>query len=282
MMIRIINICKFAVQTGLLFVKGIGTILKTIWRGKRTKFKKKNIDVLIIGNGPSLIDIDLEKIIKKSDEIACVNFFPAKDNRFMKIKPEYLCLLDPVFFDEKRNTEQKQLLCNVLERVDWQLKIICHQKCKLPINNGYISYEWINSNDFYGIGLEKFRIFLYRNNFANCGQQNVVIGALYYFISQRVRQIYLAGVDLTAFRDIVVDEENNVFVEQRHHYEDSRRVLIDPKSWKKGELYKYIACFQTMFEQFYYVARYAEVQDVKIYNLSLNSFVDVFEKMRIE
>ena len=91
MISRIINIIcnqsQYIFQIVWTIMKGIGCILTTQIRGKRVQFHRKNNDVLILGNGPSLNDIELEKVLCKCDEIACVNFFPTKDKRFFDIKP---------------------------------------------------------------------------------------------------------------------------------------------------------------------------------------------------
>ena len=121
-----------------MLLKGLRICLKTILEGTREKFSlEPDKKVLIMGNGPSLKDIDLDKLMVEVTDIVCVNYFPLKDENFFIIKPKYLCILDPVFFEKSTDStdEKKIQLINLLEKVDWTLKIITLQNQELLLKN---------------------------------------------------------------------------------------------------------------------------------------------------
>lgn len=276
MISRIVKLIKAFIES----LKGIYFSMRTLLSGKREKFvEEPDKSVLIMGNGPSLANTDIEKILEKKPYVACVNFFPAKDKRFMEIKPEFLCLFDPIFFKQTPSSEEKKKeLFDILEKVDWPLKIICTQGHRLSVQNENISYAHIASYSYYGEGLRKFRHFLYRHNLTNCGLQNVMIGAGYYFVSKKMKEIYLAGLDMSEFKMLYVGEENEVYVAAQHHYGNEKIKHSELGLFKRGEFYKLLGCYVTMFEQFYGLEKYAKSQGVKVYNLTPESYVDVFEK----
>lgn len=259
-------------------LKGISCVFRTLCKGKRAKLEKYSKNVLIIGNGPSLNEVELEKIVSVCDDVVCVNLFPLRDERFWEIKPKYLCLIDPCYYEEEKE-EEIELLFQALEKVDWEMKLLCTQKSKLPISNSKISYEYINSCPFYGHGLRYFRKMLYDNNLANCGQQNVVTAIIYYFVAKYAKTIYLIGTDMTEFRNLYVDINNDVYIENPHCYEKEEVERLYPTYFKRGELYRHLWCYQRTFEQLYYVAEYAKINNVVVKNLSVNSYLDMFDKM---
>lgn len=240
-------------------------------------------NVLVLGNGPSLNNVDIEKLVFLEEgelDIVCVNYFPSKENIFWKIKPQYLCLIDSVYFEKNEifENDNKELF-DVLERVDWDIKIICFCKNTIPVKNEHITYEWISAKSLYRVSLPKFRHFLYKKNLVNCGAQNVIIAALYYFVTKNSNCIYLAGVDMSEFKFLFIDEDNNILVESTHSYGVEKVNCLDHKVVKKGEFYKLLGFYTRMFEQFSILSEYARLQKVKIYNLYKNSYIDVFEKI---
>lgn len=260
--------------------KGFIYSCRTLVSGSREKFvEEPDKKVLIMGNGPSLNHTDIEKIIDQDTYVVCVNFFPTKDERFFKIRPQYLCLLDTVFFQyAPRHEEKKAELFEILEQVDWPLKIICAQGYTLPVKNSNISYSWMNGYSFPGMNIKSIRYYLYRHNLVNCGMQNVVIGAGYYFVSKKVREIFLAGVDMSEFKQLTIGEDNEIYVLTQHSYGEERIKYSDTGIFKKGDFCILLGCYVKMFEQFRCLSEYAEAQGVKIVNLSPASYIDVFEK----
>lgn len=274
---------KWVIYALSVIGRGVFYSIKTIAAGDRTDFSIKiEKDILVCGNGPSLSDVNLKKINPNDMDVAVVNFFPVSNPSFFIIKPKYLFLLDGAFFTKKEEMEDVQLYDNVnrlktiLEKVDWDLVVVTHQRYNMKIMNKNIRFEKLSNYSLCGDVLNKFVDLLYRNNLVNVGGSNVIIGALFYFINKiRNHNIYLAGVDMSEFKHLVVDKENNVFVDAIHNYGANRKKV----KVKPGGLYISLGWYQKMFEQFYYLSQYATRRNVAVYNLSTNSYLDSFAKI---
>ena len=265
-------------------LKGSYLSLRTLCAGNRDTFRSKSgKDVLFCGNGPSLSRIDLKKARKNGMDIACVNFFPSKNKDFFKVKPDYLFLLDPAFFNYSEmhcQTDQESLqikeLYDVLKKVDWNLEVVVRQGAKLPIKNDCLKVTAISKYSYSGEGATPFLDFLYRHDLLIPGAQNVSIAAVFFLLNRTAGTIYLSGVDMSEFKCLVVDENNEVFVETVHNYGTSR--IPTQGLIKKGELYRLLGLYQLMFEQFYYLSRYARRLKRTVINLAPESCLDVFDK----
>ena len=271
------NILKAILEYMRIILLSIYKIAGTLHYGKRARFNPEpEKEVIILGNGPSLNDIDLYEVNKSNLDIACVNFFPTRNECFAVIKPKYLVLLDPGFYGERENLDsQVKELYDKLERVSWEMTILCLQNRKLPINNPKITFEKINISVLHSEKMHKFLDALYRRNLLCLGMRNVIIGAGFYFVCKRYKHIYYAGVDMSEFKMLFVDEQNRVYVDAVHNYGKERHysTIIG-----KGEFYQLLEMYQGMFKELHFLAEFAERSGVQVTNLSVNSYIDVFEK----
>ena len=258
--------------------------------GKRCKPEiQSDKSVLLLGNGPSLNNLDLDILSKKYD-VACVNWFVIKDiSRFLKIKPRYYFLLDPGFFlfglesrtEEELNTLYQNLseLKNIFESIDWEMTLIIPQVYNFSLNNKHIKLKTIAVRDICGDYLKKYLYFLYKNNFALCGSQNVLCGALHYFIMNKFKIVYISGADMNEFKAHSVDERNHVICEFTHFYGNDIIDRTEAGHIMPGEFYKFLGYYVKMLKEFHYLREFADFQGVKVINLSPYSFIDSFEKI---
>ena len=265
----------------VLFIKGVYYSFQTLCGGSRVLFNSKiKKDILVCGNGPSLTEIDLQKVYDAGVAIAVVNFFPLYNSCFFTIKPRYLFLLDPDFFVpyDMLREEIKQLL-NVLEKVDWDMKIVSGQGNYFRVSNDHIRHEHISKFSLKSDILTNFIDWLYTNDLVVTGTMNVVIAALFYFINRTEGTIYLSGVDMSDITRIGVDGNNEMYIYTKHNYGDERIPVV---AFKKGEFYKLVDMYKCAFEEFYYTAKYAKRKRVSVINLSIESCLDMFEKKQID
>lgn len=232
--------------------------------------------VMVFGNGPSLCDIDLPAVKAAGIELACVNFFPIRHDAFWSLRPGYLFLLDPDFYAPTPLPEVAQLWA-ALEKVTWPMEIIVPQGSKVSVVNDRLRIVPLSRFGVVGDALFGLQYWLYRRNLVTVGFQNVVIGAGFYFITRRVPRLYYAGIDMSEFRIYHVDEDNRIYGNYVHSYGQSSEYQTDVA---KGEFYRLLGMYQNMFAQFHYLALYARRQGVPVTNLSVDSYVDVFEKSR--
>lgn len=240
-----------------------------------------NSKILIVGNGPSSKDIDLQEVSKKGISILCVNYFASQNKDFLQIKPRYYCIIDPAFYNDKYGyTDETENLINILNNVNWDMTYICLSNQNLSrLQNPHINVVNLNKIEYTG---RYWKYTLYSNNKANFGFQNVILAALYFCITADAQEIYLCGVDSDWHRELFVDENNVVYREDRHFYGVNRINLITKGEIKVGEFYKYIGYYYNTMREFYYSSQYATYKKVNIYNLTLNSFIDVYEKKSID
>ena len=257
-------------------------VIDIIKRKKRYIANNHRTDeAIVLGNGPSLNDIDIASLKTKGIKICCVNYFPLKKQEvFFDIKPEYLCLMDPGFFDYTIEAEKKdyEAFLDVLNKVKWKLEIIAPAGKRLPIENTYITYEWINTHKISYCSSDMLNFFLYKHNLALPGLQNVTIGGLYYFLTANFKKIYIGGVDMSDFKNLYVDENNRVYVDSTHSYGSTRYYYDEMQECGIVEFAPILGAYQRMFVEFKQLSKYAKYLGIEVVNLSINSYIDVFKK----
>ena len=230
-------------------------------------------DILVLGNGPSASELDFAGLIGRYD-FCCVNFFCLRNNMFKQIKPKFYILIDTIFFKGKKAKEE---LWNMLESVDWPMYLITYNDITLPVENSNIIKMGINRN-YYGGEFNGLKQLLFNRNIATIGYQNVIIAAIYFFVMERVStKVYLAGVENDWHKEFYVDENNQVFSESVHFYGKEKM------KWNcnKGEFYKCIYEYYMTAYQYHIMSEYAKGNGVSVYNTTMHSFIDVFDKKKI-
>lgn len=266
---------RFLVKSLLLFLKHTfyGEVMKL------EDDEKKN-EVIIMGNGPSLKDLHFNRIDRNNYKVCCVNYYPAKEKEFWRIKPDFLCLIDPAFFDYvvESKIEDYNKLLRVLESVDWNLKIIAPYGKKMNVKNDNISYVWVNTNQPVKDIFCWEKWWLFNNNMANPGMQNVILGALYFFLASNSKKIYVTGVDFSEFKYLYVDEDNRVYVDTIHSYGSQRHYFDELPIKGFTEFHVILEAYRKMFFEAYKIRQYADYKDIEIINLSVQSYIDSFRK----
>ncbi len=284
---KICNILEDLLISITIFTKGFICALKTLCKGKHFTHEK-NIDkkVILLGNGPSLKKIDIIKLSRNYD-MACVNWFACNNPDFFVIRPKYYFLIDPAFYHKNEKTfydrkKQVEELTEVMNQVTWKMTIIAPQRNMLETNNRNITYSHISSSVVNGDMCKAYLHHLYDRNLAICGMQNVLCAALHFFIVKGFGKVYLAGVDFDEFKSYVVDERNHVLAVYKHFYGERIVDCTETNYIPLGSFYRWLGFYAKMMKEFHYVSEYATSKNVQIKNLTLNSYIDLFEKTRWE
>lgn len=245
---------------------------------KAKEYTNKNEKIILIGNGPSAKDFLLQNECK-GYKYCCVNYFALDEDLFQLVKPNYYCIIDSMFYKKEFLEKEKKVieLLKILEKVNWKMKIICYNGNKLPLNNKWIEYHYINEN-YIGGSVNKAKLYLFDHNMANCGFQNVIVAALFYFVMSNAKKIVLTGVENNWHNELIVDENNNVLRNDTHFYGKQLLNLTEQGEIGKGELYKYFQFYYLTLYEYSIIAEYAKKKGVSIFNSCQNSFIDVFEK----
>lgn len=236
--------------------------------------------IIIMGNGPSLrqtIDTNLD-ILEKNDTLA-VNF-AANTPEFFQIKPRYYVLADPFFFNETKAENVISLYEN-LGRVDWPMTLIVPVKARIKVDNNSIDIKRFN---MVGIdGAEGLKQMLFDARLAMPRPRNVLIPSIMSAIWLGYKDIYIVGADHSWMKTIDVDSDNRVVSIQPHFYKDNKKELDRSKSaYANILLHEVVHSFYVAFKAYHAIARYAAKKGIRIFNATPESFIDAFERRKLE
>ncbi len=246
--------------------------------------------IAILGNGPSLIK-DIEKLIKNDiDNYLVVNDF-ISSSLFNSVRPKYYILADPAYFDPNINDKS----------IEETLRLLCEIEYELFLFVPFIYFEIFSVNNPNSIsninlkvipyhtneyrGFERIRFYLYRAGLSMPKVQNVIIPAIFNSINMGYRNVYLLGVDHSWMTDLRVDENNNVCTIVRRFYDNNSDNILTPFLKISKEPYKIFEILSDLsitFFGYHILEKYSQIQKCKIYNLTMDSFIDAFEKKAIK
>ena len=236
----------------------------------------------VLGNGPSLSD-SIE-LISKGDDVIMVNDSLLTE-LFFELEPRYLCFADPVYFektDDGNQEKNKRQMVEKLEQVDWNLTIVMPAGADIPafhINDAYISFCYVNTVVL-DHSIKFARWPLYKQNFSMPSLQNVIVCGIYVSLQKGYHKVYLHGVDSDSYKNICINQQNEMVMREFHYYGNSDRNLNEEKhhGFVKGTLYKRLMCEVTMFRSYVDLASYAKHLGISVINASPNSMIDAFER----
>lgn len=282
----------------LLTVVSFGRLIKYSKIAHRFPLKiRVSRSLCIIGNGPSLKESLNESCFAEfieDKDVFCVNTFVLSE-QFIELKPQYYLFLDPEFWESTATDESQKLSQDILNRLQqvttWKMKIflpinakksLFAQKLTL-INNITLSY--FNNCPFNGF--KWLRFFMYSKGASMPLGQNVLIGALFLGINMGYRKIYVIGADMSLHQNVVLRQDNIICGHVQRFYEDTLTTVTEvvpflnqgaTPYWRMAELFQ---AFADTFKAFEDIAEYAHYVDVKVYNVSKVTFIDVFERCGI-
>lgn len=248
---------------------------------------KKNSKLFILGNGPSLLgQIDFIYENREISELICVNGF-SRNIEYESLKPEIYFLIDPVFFknDWKSYDIANSTLSCIKQKTNWDLLLIIPRKWKNSkslkqlSNNTNISIGYINYVPFVG-KLNFIKKSLLKLELSTPVLQNVLIAAIYFGVNRKYKEINLFGTDHTWLNDLVVDENNIVYLKDHHFYESKTIQLVNSDKTPK-KAYFFISQIQTMLKEYSVLDSYAKEMGITIINYTVNSHIESFEKKKI-
>jgi hypothetical protein len=280
-----------------LFIQSVYSFL-TILRFfvKPIKLAQQNInsEVFILGNGSSLQD-GLSKfsneLIKK--DLLVVNEF-CLSKYFEILKPKYYVLVDQAYLkdfniSEKFLITQQKILEIFCNNVSWEITIfipfIAENKMKwlnLQNLNKKIEIQFVNINTI--SGFDRIKYFLYSKNMGMPRVQNVIIASIFLAINMNYKNIFLLGTDHSMHQDIVVNKNSNLCIAIKHfNSSDSLKPFYsDYLEQNILKIDQFFLMWSLTFQGYYQLKKYSEINNIQIYNTSLNSFIDAFPKIDLE
>lgn len=253
------------------------------------KYSIKDRDLVILGNGPSLIDLlDKGQKFFEDKDLICVNFFPLS-NYFVTTKPSIFITSAPeLWFDNVDDIylEKSEKLFKALgEKTQWPLKLF------IPFS-ARKSGSWeshISNNDnieivyFNDIGVEGFQsliFWFFKKNLTMPRPHNVLIPAIFNAINMGYQNIYLWGAENNQFLEMSVDDQNNALIRQKHFYDSSN---VQAKIMKKAgigkrRVHEILHKFMLSFEGYHIIRKYADNRGVRVINQTPDSMIDAFDR----
>ena len=248
---------------------------------------KSDEELVILGNGPSLNDtMANNKEFLLARHLLAVNF-AANTPIFTELKPKFYMLTDPVFFNRMELDNVQQLWRNFAETVDWEMTLFIPTKAKKKgdwfnnvIKNKNITICTYNMTPVEGV--QWFENMAYNHHWGMPRPRNVLIPSIMQGIAMRYKTIYLAGADHSWLKTLSVDDDNRVVSIQPHFYKEAKseeeRIK---KDYMNIPLHQVLESMYIAFRTYHVIRRYADYRGVKVINITPNSFVDAFARLKI-
>ena len=108
---------------------------------------------------------------------------------------------------------------------------------------------------------------------------NVMVPAIFIAIKLTNKNVFLSGVDHSWLRELHVDNDNKVLFYNQHFYDkDIKAKQFDYSGQRYMKLHEILNTMSKAFESYHILQEYAEYKQIKIINLTQNSYIDAFEK----
>ena len=287
----------------LLFVPPI------FFRLKKSLFPKQEIDycsipkinrsgdkMIVIGNGPSLNkSIELYGDIISQTTCMMVNE-SCMTPLFETIKPAFYFLVDPVYYDDENNKHyvptRNDVIDSLISKTIWPMSIImpkyargCNLVERLRANNNikvlYYETNWKIPNN-----LTQYEA--WDENLVIPPGQTVLNTAVWLSIYWGYPETYLIGADTSFLADLRVDQETNVLYTVDTHFYSNEEVYKERYDSQKQRrpvrtnLYTELFSIGTALKAYWELRGYADWKGVKVYNASEYSWIDAFERKKLE
>lgn len=243
---------------------------------KSFSYLKRSESLVIIANGPSIIDQmnDIEK--HKECDFACMNYFPVYSKAFERLRPCYFFGVDTMLYDINHPDEEKRkdtrILREKMNNVGWNMIAFMNMDESLKLKNRKIKEIRLTGYMIDGV-YSKFRGKLFDYNLALPKTNTVATLAILTGIRLGYKNIYLYGLDMSQFENIKVDKNNRTINSDPHFYEHDNK-----KSILKNDIVGVNMAGYYSLMSFRTLNIYAKERECKIYNCSNHSYVDAFER----
>jgi hypothetical protein len=227
-----------------------------------------------LGNGPSLkADLDRNIELFCNNDVTVVNTM-CKSALYKVIKPKFYILLDPICFDSKW-TEYDAVVEGLLN-TDWDMYLflpfsLCPKEFQTILStNPNLKIVFFNATRV--VGLSKIAFFLYKNDLGMPYLRNVMTQAIMCAVNKGYKKVFLYGADHSWTRDLDADENNRIYIKDKHFYEeDVKRYL--PVGMYREYLYQHYLTFLSH----HIMNNYANFRGAKIINKTKYSFIEDYD-----
>lgn len=246
----------------------------------------KGIDrgtAIIMGNGPSL------KTAIAEDRQVLLSFPRLAVNLSMltpeirQLKPDYYLLADIAFF-VKNKSGKVPALWEAIADVDWPMTLFLPVRAKkmpeVKKLHDNITVKWYNLTP--AEGLRPIMHWIYDLGLAMPRPRNVIIPAIMCLMREGFSRIALIGADHNWSQTLWVTERNKVVSVQPHFYKDDAEELKRAEEiFSSVHIADVYENYAIAFRSYFNVRPYADRRGVKILNCTPGSFIDAFDRARL-
>ena len=243
-----------------------------------------NQSIYVLANGPSLneeiVELRQQGTLFK-EPLFVVNFFGLSPS-FSELKPSRYCLADSGFFIDRLRVDETSHLIGILNKeVTWSMNLYvqdaCYSIAKKKIINENIRVVPISTLHY--SGFECIRSYFYRKGWSTPSFVNVLMMVEYVCLNEGFKTIYLYGADHTFLNNLIVGDDNVLYVNDEHFYGKEKTIAdIHPngKPWRVAEFIydKYLT-----FIEHDVMRRYADYLGAKIINCTKGSLIDSYVRL---
>lgn len=238
----------------------------------------------IIGNGPSLSQLDLSKIRKEYK--FTVNTIMYNALLYQTISSDYHVIIDPAYFCLNPEIKEDKATIELLKTINYK------NKKPLCLTN----YDACGAIHKYGLHEHLDFLYLYQHKILTPSftgiidlsknmptAQNVVQTAIYAAIYMGFRKIYLIGCDMSYIFITLETKENGerVISKNFHAYEYNSNEMKMIRKLVKDNEYR-LQDYAKTFNIFKRIRKYALKKGITIKNATPGGFLDVFERVNYD
>lgn len=243
-------------------------------------------ELVILANGPSLNKtVETQKEFLDSRTLMAVNFC-ATSSIYTELRPEIYLIADPLFWivDEKMN----RLFGALAQKTTWPIHFFIPYKAnKKPQwknilkDNGNIKIHYYNTTPIEGF--DRFTDMVYKSGLGMPRPHNVLIPAIAVALRMSFKKIYLAGADHSWLPEIVVTDNNEVLMNQKHFYDHntSSAQKVSKEDLSSSNLHTILYHMHVAFKSYFVLQRYALKMGKEVINITPGSFIDAFPRLKL-
>jgi hypothetical protein len=218
------------------------------------------------------------------DRIA-VNF-AANAPEFFELQPTGYVLADPHFFDGISTDPNVAKLWDNIRSTRWPMTLFLPANRKEFVTEmrlsdiPHLTISYYNLTPVEGCKSLSHKLFHYGLGMPR--PRNVLIPSIMLAIREGYGTIYIAGADHSWTRTLWVDEDNRVVSIQPHFYQDNeeekKRVATEYHNYP---LHQILQSLYIAFRSYFDIADYAKTKGIDILNITPDSFIDAFPRLRL-
>lgn len=276
-----------SIQSGLKNLSSITTSLIKIVLGYKRPTpicKHSHESLVILANGPSAKDFLTQKVhFLSGKKLATVNH-AVRSEYFTQLKPSFHFLADPAFFIEEKTSEVFDIMA---QNVDWPLtlyiphscrkELLWNEKQKILLQNPNISINFYNFTTLNGPSW--FMKYCLDKGMGLPSPRNILVPSIYLSIRMNFKRIYLVGADHSWFKQLWVNENNEVMIDDKHFYDGTPG--IRESVHKTAHLSFVLHSIGVALDSYKTLETYSKSKNIDIINITPNSYIDVFRRERI-